>query len=75
LTTEPASIVPLTVIAVALLGEVGLMFGAVGADGAIVSFVKPAALEQDEVLPAASVAVTEYDVPVFAGAVTEKPTA
>jgi hypothetical protein len=40
-----------------------------------VSFVKPAALEQDEVLPAASVAVTEYDVPAFAGAVTEKPTA
>jgi hypothetical protein len=47
------------VIAVALLGEAGLMLGAVGADGAIVSFVKPAALEQGDVLPAASVAVTE----------------
>jgi hypothetical protein len=59
LTVDPASADPLTVIAVALLGEAGLMLGVPGSDGAIESCVKLAAFEQDEVLPAASVAVTE----------------
>jgi hypothetical protein len=57
LTVDPASADPLTVIAVALLGETGLMSKELGASGAIESFVKLAALEQDDALPAASVAV------------------
>jgi hypothetical protein len=56
---EPASAVPLTAIVVALLGESGVMFKELGAPGAIESWTYVAALEQGEVLPAASVAVTE----------------
>jgi hypothetical protein len=56
---EPASAVPLTLIAVALLGVSGVISRELGASGAIESCVKLDAFEQDEVLPAASVAVTE----------------
>jgi hypothetical protein len=64
-----------TLIAVALLGDVGLMLGVPGADGAIESCVKLVAVEQDETFPAASVAVAVYDVVALAGAVTEAPVA
>jgi hypothetical protein len=57
LTVDPASADPLMLIVVALLGEAGLMLGVPGFVGAIESFVKLAELEQDEALPAASVAV------------------
>jgi hypothetical protein len=59
LTVEPASAVPLTLIEVELLGETGLVASAVGALGAIESWVKSTEDEQAEVFPAASVALTE----------------
>jgi hypothetical protein len=51
--------VPLTLASVDCDGEEGLMLNALGPFGATVSLVKLTALEQPEMLPAASVAVAE----------------
>ena len=73
MTVEPASALPLIVTAVCCEGEVGEVTSALGAAGAIVSLVKLTELEQDDVLPAASVAVTVQLLVALPAAVTAMP--